>query len=272
MINPILELSHISFYNSNKPNEGILGDISLKINPGESLGVLGPNGGGKSTLLKIIVGILKPTNGKIFFNGIDITKKRPKLKIAYVPQSFELHPLIPVTIFEFLNLGIDKSENKADCLEILNRVGLGNKEQQYIHSISGGELQRVLIARAIIQKPDLLVLDEPNNGIDSTGQDQIFNLLEELKSKNKMSLIVVDHNLNQIIKRSDRIICLNKDIHWHDSKNNLTKKVLENIYHCELEHLLIHDNLGAETPHHHCDQNHQHTQHSFLKNPKKDIK
>lgn len=269
-MDPILRADKISF--SYNPNQVILKDISFSLEKGESLGVIGPNGGGKSTLMKIIAGLLKPTAGEIIFDGRPTSefKHYPFHYFSYVPQTSELNPSLPVKVTEYMdftfslhkkNPDLRLDENTIDRL--LELVGIAHKKNALISELSGGEKQRVLIARALIQKPLILLLDEPTKGLDSIGQDQLLGLLEKIKNHDKTAIVIVDHNINQIIRSCRKILCLNRNFHWHDHRDFLTKNVLENIYHCEFEHLLIHDqDEGHAHNHEFCDHDH-----SSSKNP-----
>lgn len=253
----------------------ILKDISFALKKGESLGVLGPNGGGKSTLMKIIAGLLKPTTGELFFNEEPLSSMNhyPYHLFSYVPQSSELNPTMPVKVHEFLDFSIShfKIKNPKLLDELLELVGMSHKKNALISKLSGGEKQRVLIARAMIQKPKLLLLDEPTKGLDSNGQDQLLSLIETIKRRDNTAVMIVDHNINQIIKSCQNILCLNRHSHWHDHRDFLTKDILEDIYHCEFEHLLIHEkDLQNKEPHDHhfCDHDHgvdQKLAHPFIR-------
>ncbi|MBC7427324.1 MAG: ATP-binding cassette domain-containing protein [Bacteriovorax sp.] len=270
----ILRAAKISYsYDGNDP---ILKDISFSLRRGESLGVLGPNGGGKSTLMKIIAGLLKASSGEIFFNEKSLTAYAhyPFHLFSYVPQSSELNPTMPVKVKEFLDFSISlfKIKNPQLIDELLDLVGISHKKNSLLSMLSGGEKQRVLIARAMIQKPQILLLDEPTKGLDSKGQDQLLNLIETIKKRDGTAVMIVDHNINQIIKSCQNILCLNRNYHWHDHKDFLTKNILEDIYHCEFEHLLIHEkDLNAENPHNHHFCEHDHdlapatTSHPFIR-------
>ncbi len=244
-----------------------LKDISFTLKRGESLGVLGPNGGGKSTLMKIIAGLLKPTSGKIYFNDklVQDFNHYPFQHFSYVPQNSELNTTLPVKVHEFLGFSMSHYKIKNDHLvdELLKLVGVLHKKSTLISKLSGGEKQRVLIARAMINSPELLLLDEPTKGLDSKGQDQLLNLIEMIKTKDKTAVMIVDHNINQIIKSCHNILCLNKEHHWHDHRDFLTKNILEDIYHCEFEHLLIHekDLELNHNGHSHHDQDHKFCDH-----------
>lgn len=243
MSSPILEVKNVSF--SYDENEYILKDISFNVNQGEILGVLGPNGGGKSTLMKIISGLQRPTKGEIYFNGKNIKDYThyPFELFSYVAQSSELNVVLPVRVYEYLDFSksIFKIKDNNIIDEMLDLVGISHKKDALVSSLSGGERQRVLIARAMLKKPELLLLDEPTKGLDSNGQDQLLHLIDQIRTKDKTAVVIVDHNINQIIKSCQKILCLNRHFHWHDSKDFLTKDVLEDVYHCEFEHLLIHE-------------------------------
>lgn len=278
MSSSILEVKNVSF--SYDGTEFILKDISFSVNQGEILGVLGPNGGGKSTLMKIISGLTKPTSGDIFFKGKDIKemKNYPYHLFSYVPQTSELNVVLPVRVCEYLDFSKSifnlKDENIID--EMLDLVGIAHKKNALVSSLSGGERQRVLIARAMLKRPELLLLDEPTKGLDSNGQDQLLHLIEKIRNKDKTAVIIVDHNINQIIKSCQNILCLNRHYHWHDSKDFLTKGVLEDVYHCEFEHLLIHEkdmesNENAHHDHKYCSHDHhadKSSAHSFIRRNK----
>jgi zinc transport system ATP-binding protein len=242
---PILEASKISFsYTGDEPT---LKDISFSLFAGESLGVLGPNGGGKSTLMKIIVGLLKADSGELYFEGKSSRefKEYPFEKFSYVPQNSELNTILPVKVSEYMSYAkslYKKHASLSDNDELLELVGILHKKDSLISKLSGGEKQRVLLARALINRPKLLLLDEPTKGLDTKGQDQLLAIIEKVKTRDKTAVMIVDHNINQIIRNCHKILCLNRSYHWHDHRDLLTKNILEDVYHCEFEHLLIHEN------------------------------
>lgn len=258
----ILRANKISFsYEAHA--EPILKDISFTLKKGESLGVLGPNGGGKTTLMKIIAGLLKPTSGELYFDEKPLSSfpKYPYELFSYVPQSSELNATMPVKVYEFIDFTISlyKIKNPRLVDELLDLVGMTHKKNSLLSKLSGGEKQRVLIARAMVQKPKLLLLDEPTKGLDSNGQDQLLTLIETIKKRDNTAVMIVDHNINQIIKSCHNILCLNRHYHWHDHRDFLTKGILEDIYHCEFEHLLIHEkDLETENNHDHHFCGHDH--------------
>lgn len=280
---PILRAEKISFsYNGDAP---VLKDISFSLYSGESLGVLGPNGGGKSTLMKIIVGLLKADSGELYFEEKLSTeyKKYPFEKFSYVPQNSELNTILPVKVVEYMNFAkslYKKDSSLSEIDELLELVGILHKKNSLISKLSGGEKQRVLLARALINRPKLLLLDEPTKGLDSNGQDQLLAIIEKIKIRDKTAVMIVDHNINQIIRNCHKVLCLNRTYHWHDHSDLLTKNILEDIYHCEFEHLLIHENdlnnsnnnndLTGTDPHLFCDHEHSNglDPHSLLRRKK----
>lgn len=260
----IISANQISFkYPDSK--EYTLKNISFTLNTSESLGILGPNGGGKSTLMKILSGFYSPTEGTISLFGNQINESNfPYLKVSYVPQSASINSILPLKAFEYLtyaaqSIGIKHYQNKIQ--EVAEKVGIEKKLDFYFRDMSGGEKQRVLLAKALLNDPQILLLDEPTKGLDGQGQDQLLGILKNIKNDFNTAVVIVDHNINQIIRHCDKVLCLNGNSHWHDHKDLLTKNVLENIYHCEFEHLLIHENETLNHSenshdHHFCDHDH----------------
>lgn len=268
----ILKAEKICFsYNGSTPT---LKDISFTLFAGESLGVLGPNGGGKSTLMKIIAGLLKADSGDLYFEDKNLKeyKKYPFNLFSYVPQNSELNTILPVKVYEYMNyaqsLHLKKDDGQID--ELLKLVGIFHKKDFLISKLSGGEKQRVLLARALINKPKLLLLDEPSKGLDSNGQDQLQAIIEKIKSHDKTAVVIVDHNITQTIKNCHKILCLNGTYHWHDHRDLLTKNILEDIYHCEFEHLLIHENELSQNDNHQNADNHLYCNHDHQQSNEKD--
>ncbi len=268
----ILMADKICFsYNGSTP---ILKDISFSLFAGESLGVLGPNGGGKSTLMKIIAGLLKADSGDLYFEEKNLLefKKYPFDLFSYVPQNSELNTILPVKVYEYMNFtqSLYLKENNGQIDELLKLVGIFHKKDFLISSLSGGEKQRVLLARALINKPKLLLLDEPSKGLDSNGQDQLLAIIEKIKIRDKTAVMIVDHNITQIIKNCHKILCLNGTYHWHDHRDLLTKNILEDVYHCEFEHLLIHENELSHNENQQNTDNHLYCNHDHKQSVEKD--
>jgi zinc transport system ATP-binding protein len=166
------------------------------------LTIIGPNGAGKSTVLKILLGLQQPSEGKI--------TRKPKLCMGYVPQKFSIDPLMPLTVERFIQLGRRVARFSLD--EIFIEVGVSHLAQQSMLHLSGGELQRVLLARALLGEPDLLVLDEPAQGVDVVGQSELYQLLANLKYSRGCSVLLVSHDLHLVMASSDKVLCLNQHV------------------------------------------------------------
>ncbi len=268
----ILELKNLSY--AFDTNNQILKNISFNLGENEALGILGPNGGGKTTLLKILAGIYPLSDGEYILQEKKIKNNSfPYHLISYVPQTSNLNYTFPLTAMEYLTISaecenIDNIIHKIESLSTL--LEIHSKLNYPFKTMSGGEKQRILILKALMKRPKVLLLDEPTKGLDSNGQDQLLKLLKMIQSEYQTAVIIVDHNINQIIKHCDKILCLNRNMHWHNNKDLLTPEILENIYHCEFEHLLIHQNelsKGSEAHigHIHCTSDHQGHPHIYKK-------
>ena len=177
----------------------VLHDVSLKLQAGKVLTLIGPNGAGKSTLIKILLGLQKPDSGKVWL--------KPKLRIGYVPQKISINPLIPLTVKRFVVLA-----GSGDAISVLEKVGVKHLAMQMIEQLSGGEFQRVLLARALLRKPELLVLDEPAQGVDIIGQAELYEKISELSHEYGFGVFMVSHDLHLVMQKSDHVLCLNQHI------------------------------------------------------------
>lgn len=180
----------------------ILQSINLTIEQGQIITVIGPNGSGKSTLLKALIGALPPTQGGIV--------RSPNLSIGYVPQRLHIDETLPLTVQRFLNLPHRFSDEEIK--EAIKDAGIESYMNQQIHSLSGGQLQRVLLARALLSNPNLLLLDEPTQGLDRKGTADFYHRLERLRQKLNCAIILVSHDLLVVMRQSDRVICINRRI------------------------------------------------------------
>jgi len=180
----------------------ILEDINLKVHAGETVTLIGPNGAGKSSLIKIALGLIKPTAGVV-----NITKG---IKIGYMPQSLTVESLMPLTVQRFLLLAPGADSQKSAV--IAAELGIQEYLDTPIQAVSGGELQRVLLARALLNTPDLLVLDEPAQGIDINGQAALYQLIMSVRDKLHCGILMVSHDLHLVIGGTDKVVCLNKHI------------------------------------------------------------
>jgi zinc transport system ATP-binding protein len=180
----------------------VLHDISLSIAAGEIVTLLGPNGSGKSTLLRALLGILPVAQGRIL--------RQAGLRIGYVPQRLTVDRTMPMTVRRFLSLPVRVGED--DAAEALTRVGMAGHGPDQMTALSGGQLQRVLLARALLGKPQLLMLDEPTQGLDQPGEAAFYRLIEEVRRDTGAAILMVSHDLHVVMAASDRVICLNGHI------------------------------------------------------------
>jgi zinc transport system ATP-binding protein len=185
--------------------QAVLNDISITIKPREIVTIIGPNGSGKTTLLRIICGLQKPDSGTI--------KTKNGLVIGYMPQKLVVDRVLPLTVRRFLRLNGQKSLRDIATVErIAAEFKILHLMKKQIHDISGGEMQRVMLARAVLLEPDLLVLDEATQGLDITGQAEFYNLISKVRDKKGCAVLMVSHDLHMVMAATDRVICLNKHI------------------------------------------------------------
>lgn len=177
----------------------VLTGVSMSVAAGEIVTIVGPNGSGKSTLLRALLGILPPAGGEV--------TRRPGLRIGYVPQKLHIDRSLPLTVRRFLSLPQRRSE--AEARTALERVGVPEVRERQMADLSGGQFQRVLLARALLTTPDLLILDEPTQGLDQPGEAAFYRLIEEVRSETGAAVLMVSHDLHVVMSASDRVICLN---------------------------------------------------------------
>jgi zinc transport system ATP-binding protein len=185
-----------------RSGRAILQRVDIDIRPGEIVTVIGPNGAGKTTLARTLLGIERPDRGSIV--------RQPGLVIGYVPQRFEVDRAIPLTVERFVSLG--RRAARVDLERVLRQVGADALLERQISELSGGELQRVVLARALIRSPQLLVLDEPVRGVDFAGEAELYNLIGRLRTENGFGVLLVSHDLHVVMAQSDRVLCLNRHV------------------------------------------------------------
>ena len=180
----------------------VLHDVSLQLERGEIVTVLGPNGSGKSTLLRALIGILPIAEGRVV--------KAQGLRIGYVPQRLAIDRTMPLTARRFLSLPRQCSKAEGDA--VLGRVGMLDVAERPMAGLSGGQFQRVLLARALLGSPDVLILDEPTQGLDQPGEAAFYRLIEDVRRDTGAAVLMVSHDLHVVMSASDRVICLNGHI------------------------------------------------------------
>lgn len=174
----------------------ILDDVSLDLQKGDFVTIIGPNGAGKTSLLKIILGILKAENGAV--------ERGDDLRIGYVAQNLKIDEVMPIKVADFLKL-CEKSDNFD---EIVRKTGISGLLGEFLYSLSGGERQKVLLAKALMTRPNLLILDEPTQNLDISGQIAFYKLLDEIYKSEKIAILMVSHDLHMVMKSSQKVICL----------------------------------------------------------------
>lgn len=231
-MNNLIDINNLSFsYNKSK----VLEDINLSIKANDFLAIIGPNGGGKSTLLKLILGLVKPKSG-------NISSTYDKNRIGYVPQNTNLNLNFPITALEVVLMGhiggkrplFGYSKEELNCAKnSLEKVGMRKFLNSKIGSLSGGQRQRVFIARALCANPKIMLLDEPTASIDVKGQTEVYELLKELNKT--MSIVVVSHDISVLLNYAKNVAHINKNLVYH-TLDNVHKNVNSNDEHlCEVE-------------------------------------
>ncbi|MBA4249558.1 MAG: zinc ABC transporter ATP-binding protein ZnuC [Candidatus Puniceispirillum sp.] len=192
-------------YSDSSRNSLLVSNIDFEITKGTITTIIGPNGAGKSTLLKLILGILKPSGGSII--------KTPELKIGYMPQKLALETSLPLRVKDFLNFFADHKDNTAHILkEAFEVFDIRPLLDKNVHNLSGGEWQRILFLRSIMNNPDLLILDEPAQCLDYNNQIHFYHFLKQYVMENQVTVIQVSHDLHLVWEDSNQIICMNKHI------------------------------------------------------------
>ena len=180
----------------------LLTNVDLLVGRGEIVSLIGPNGAGKTTLLRALLGVLRPSAGAI--------RRARDLVIGYVPQRLQLDPVMPITVERFLTIGLAPAPGALD--EALVEVRAEHLRRAPMHELSGGEFQRALLARALLRGPDLLILDEPGQGLDFSGQIELYGLIEQIRERRGCGVLLVSHDLHIVMAATDRVVCLNRHV------------------------------------------------------------
>lgn len=230
----------------------VLENINITVYRKQFLAIIGPNGGGKTTLLKVILGIIEPNKGKIKINNLNIDQGR-KL-VGYVPQISDFNRRFPINVQDVILMGrlsdqkgLFHSYSKNDykvAEDIMKQLDILNLKDRQIGKLSGGQIQRVLIGRALASSPEILFLDEPTASLDAESRNNIYNILKDLNDE--ITVLVVTHDLTAVSSYFDSIACLNKNMHYHGDKN-LSKDDIDKVYGCPVDliaHGIPHRVLG----------------------------
>ncbi|MCL1932947.1 MAG: ABC transporter ATP-binding protein [Candidatus Azobacteroides sp.] len=218
----------------------VLKAVDLQIFEQDFLGIIGPNGGGKTTLIKTVLGLLKPLSGRIIFEN-DLLKNR----IGYMPQTHQIDRKFPVSVSEVVESGLISEKKlshqarKAKTREMIRQMDIENAADKAIGELSGGQLQRTLLARAVINDPELLILDEPNSYVDKRFEARFYELLKEINQKT--AIVLVSHDIGTVISTVKNIACVNETLHYHPG-TDVDSNWLEEHWACPLE-VIVHGDL-----------------------------
>ena len=250
MSTPIVEINAVDFaYN----REAVLQDVNLDIRQGDFIAMIGPNGGGKTTLLKLILGLLKPAKGTIRVMGKPALTAAPG--IGYVPQNVHINSGFPITARDVVLMGkLDpkrrwsrySAADRQEAMATLERLQMAAYADTKISELSGGQRQRVFIARALVTQPGLLLLDEPTASIDTKGQSDFLKLLKELNEE--ITILVVSHDLLVISRYVKSVACVNKRLHYHNQAE-ITGEMIETMYTCTVEEVCPVELVAHGLPH-----------------------
>jgi len=228
--NNIIEVKGVSF---SYGHGDVLRDVGINIHKGDYLGIVGPNGAGKTTLLKIMLGLLSPDSGSVKLFGKDADSFKDRSRIGYVPQkatSFDAN--FPATVQEVVLMGRYGKRgllckmtvsDKAHVKTALSHVGMWDKRSKLIGDLSGGEQQRVFIARALAAEPEIIFLDEPTSGVDSRTQDEFYALLKKLNQELDLTLVLVSHDVEKVVGEVMHVACVDRTLVFHDSPFKIAK-------------------------------------------------
>lgn len=232
----------------------VLDDVSFAVDPGEFLGVIGPNGGGKTTLLRILLGLEKNYTGTVRVFGENPARSMKwRQRVGVVPQFRDLPLRFPICAREVVEMGtqvrgmkISRAERRERTEEALALVGASAFADRPLRQLSGGQKQRVFVARALAMRPELLLLDEPTVGVDMEGQDLLLEWITLWKREREMTVMLVSHDIGVIAPLVDKLACLNIQLHFHDRPDRLTGETIQKAYGCPAE-VIFHS--GHAVPH-----------------------
>jgi len=245
---PIIELRDVSVRYSN----GVLAldNITLDVNDQDLIGLIGPNGAGKSTLLSVILGLIKPTSGSVKLFGSGVLTKNLKY-VGYVPQKAQAQdPNFPFTVFETVMLGRTArtgllrrlgTRDRQKVVEVLKLFGIYELKDRKIGQLSGGQSQRVFVAKAIVAEPKLLLLDEPTSGVDAVSKAEFYEMLERLNKEMRITMILSSHDIGVVTKLANRVVCINRSLFFCGQKSEFSAdSVLPRMYDYPVE-MMHHD-------------------------------
>ena len=205
---PLIEAQNVSL---NIGERAILQQVNLQVKPKEIVTLIGPNGAGKTSLVKIVLGLQKASQGQI--------QKRSDLRIGYMPQKLHIDASLPLSVRRFMQLALRNNHSIDRCLAL---TGIDHLSNSPVQSLSGGETQRLLLARALLRDPQLLVLDEPVQGVDVSGQSRLYKLIADIRDQRGCGVLMVSHDLHLVMASTDNVICLNQHVCCHGHPESVT--------------------------------------------------
>lgn len=253
MGNKLIELTNVS---AGYDSKVVLHDVNLTIYERDFLGIIGPNGGGKTTLIKLILGLIKPTKGNIHF--FHDSKQVDKITMGYLPQYNAIDKKFPISVYEVILSGLSSKkpligkftkEQHVKVKEIIGKMGLEGLEKRAIGQLSGGQLQRALLGRAIVSDPDVVILDEPSTYIDRRTETKLYEILEEIN--HERAIILVSHDIGTVLQEVKTIACVNETLDYHPD-TEVSEEWLTRNFNCPIE-LVGHGDLPHRVlkEHHH---------------------
>ncbi len=245
----IIKLDNITY---GYDNQAVVDAVTMEINHGDFIGMIGPNGGGKSTIIKLMMGLLKPWKGQLLLGK---GRNEDQVRIGYLPQYHDFDKKFPINVLEVVLSGLAgktgrlyryTKDQKHKAKELLSLLGLENIEQQAIGELSGGQMQRAFLGRALVADPDLLILDEPVTYVDNKFEQELYQLLEFINDQT--AILLVSHDVGQIVSIVKTIACVNHELHYHPS-NKIDEQILAS-YNCPIE-LITHGKVPHRVLHNH---------------------
>jgi zinc transport system ATP-binding protein len=223
----------------------VLKHIDLRVGRGSTLGLIGPNGGGKTTLIRLLLGLLAVRRGSIRIEGMTPREAIARGDVVgYLPQNPQIPENFPLNVRQAVRLGLTgktgmlrshRGEDLDFVESLIGRVGLGDLAERAVGELSGGQKQRMLIARALAPRPKLLLLDEPTTGIDAIGQQRFIEFIQSLQKELNLTVVFASHDLRVVSTISDRIACLNLTLHYHDVPQHMPAELMYRMFECDLE-------------------------------------
>ena len=237
MSDALITLNNITLSHNGK---NVLDDVSFKLHQGEFVTLIGPNGAGKSSLIKILLGVIKQDSGSVAY--------QEDIRLGYTPQTFTANPFIPISVKDFLTL--NQKLDSVFMQQTFDLTGINDLLQLPLKNLSGGELQKVLLSRALLNKPNVLILDEPAQNLDVDGQMQLYKLIQDIHQQQNCAVLMVSHDLHRVMKESTQVLCL----YHHICCEGLPESILKDEKFNDLFADQINE-LMATYEHHH---NHHH--------------